>query len=159
VNKEKSIHVVFSNRTDDWQTPDEIYSYLERTYGIPKNEWYDPCPLFHKDLGFDGLKENWLDKEYIYINPPYSNIIDFVKKAIDSHRKYGGSNKEIIFLIPARTDTKYYELLFKYGCEFTFIIGRLKFGNSKHSSTFPSVLVRLNGFGNKIDYIKKGELK
>src|SRR5690606_38470131 len=159
MNKEKSIHVVFSNRTDDWQTPDEIYSYLEKIYGIPKNEWYDPCPLFHKDLGFDGLKENWLDKEYIYINPPYSNIIDFVKKAIDSHRKYGGSNKEIIFLIPARTDTKYYELLFKYGCEFTFIIGRLKFGNSKYSSTFPSVLVRLSGFGNKIDYIKKGELK
>lgn len=36
MNKDKSIHAVFSNRTDDWQTPDEIYSYLERTYGIPK---------------------------------------------------------------------------------------------------------------------------
>lgn len=36
MNKEKSIHAVFSNRSDDWSTPDEIYSFLERTYGIPK---------------------------------------------------------------------------------------------------------------------------
>lgn len=36
MNKEKSIHAVFSNRSDDWSTPDEIYSYLERIYGIPK---------------------------------------------------------------------------------------------------------------------------
>ncbi|VEU79532.1 DNA N-6-adenine-methyltransferase [Haploplasma axanthum] len=155
----KDLQAVFSNRTDDWATPEIIFDYLERYCEVKKDEWFDPCPLGAFDKGYDGLKVDWSNHENIYINPPYSNIKGFVEKAIETHTN--DRTKAIYFLIPARTDTKYYKLLFEYGCNFEFIEGRLKFGKSKHSSTFPSVLVQLNGDGvmrNQIYYISKNKL-
>lgn len=90
--------------------------------------------------------------QFVYINPPYSNIIDFVDKAIIYHKE---TKATIYFLIPSRTDTKYFERLFNHGCEFTFIIGRLKFGGASQSSTFPSVLVKMMGDGKNIMFYKK----
>lgn len=150
---------VFSNRSDDWATPDVIYKYLYKRYGVSKSDWFDPCPLGAVEQGYNGLEEDW-GSEFIYINPPYSNIKDFVSKAIEFHKQAGdGTISElptIIFLIPARTDTQYYKHLFTYGAEFEFIEGRLKFSNSKYSSTFPSVLVRITGGGQpQIKYLTK----
>lgn len=44
-------------------------------------------------------------------------------------------------LIPARTDTKYFHDHIYHKAEIRFIKGRLKFGDSKNSAPFPSMLV------------------
>lgn len=150
----KDLQAVWSSRSDDWSTPNEIYNYLYDRHGIKPGHWFDPCPLGAIDQGYDGLKAEW-NAYSVYINPPYSNIKGFVEKAIKHHSSLDPEDVTIVFLIPARTDTKYYKLLFEYGANFIFIEGRLKFGNSKHSSTFPSVLVELTGQKNTLEYLTK----
>jgi site-specific DNA-methyltransferase (adenine-specific) len=44
-------------------------------------------------------------------------------------------------LIPARTDTTYFHQYIYNKSEIRFIKGRLKFGDSKNSAPFPSMIV------------------
>lgn len=119
--------VLFSRKSDNWATPHKMYKeYIESGY-------YDPCPL---NSNFDGLSVDWKQKNFV--NPPYSKIKQFVDKAIEEHKK----GKEVILLIPARTDTKYFRKLVDYGCNILFITGRLHFNNS-NSAPFPSCIVRI----------------
>jgi len=53
-------------------------------------------------------------------------------------------------LIPARTDTKAFHEYIYGKAEIRFIKGRLKFGQSKNSAPFPSMVV-------VFDYAKKGK--
>lgn len=73
-----------------------------------------------------------------FVNPPYSKIKEFVDKSIEEHKK----GKEVILLIPARTDTKYFRKLVDYGCTIIFITGRLHF-NESNSAPFPSCVIFL----------------
>lgn len=123
--------------SDHWFTPKEIYDVYVNLKG-----YYDPCPLMANDFDFN------IELPYnLFINPPYSDIAKWVDYAIDNH-KYClafGNNKNIVILIPSRTDTKYFHKLLEYGCDLEFIKGRLKFGGAKTGAPFPSVLVHLKG--------------
>lgn len=122
-------NILFSKRSDEWRTPKVMYdSYIN-------NGYYDPCPYQSK---INALEIEWNEKNFV--NPPYSKIKEFVNKAIEEHSK----GKEVILLIPARTDTKYFKLLVDYGSNITFITGRLHFNND-NSAPFPSCIVKLNG--------------
>jgi hypothetical protein len=47
-----------------------------------------------------------------------------------------------VFLIPARTDTRWFhEIVLAAAKEIRFIKGRLKFGDAKNSAPFPSMVV------------------
>ena len=123
------VSVLFSKKSDDWETPNVIYNYY-----ISKG-YFDPCPL-HSD--FDGLSIDWGKKNFC--NPPYSKIKDFVDKAILEFNK----GNQVILLIPARTDTKYFRKLVDFGCTIFFVTGRLHFNNS-NSAPFPSCYINLTG--------------
>lgn len=120
-------NILFSKNSDNWATPKYLYNkYIN-------DHFFDPCPLNSK---FNGLDIDWGYKNFV--NPPYSKIKLFIDKSIEEHKK----GKEIILLIPARTDTKYFKKLVEYGCEIIFIIGRLHF-NDSNSAPFPSCLIKL----------------
>ena len=55
-----------------------------------------------------------------------------------STRRGGGL---AVMLIPARTDTKAFHDFIYHKAEVRFIRGRLKFGGSKNSAPFPSMIV------------------
>jgi site-specific DNA-methyltransferase (adenine-specific) len=80
----------------------------------------------------------------LFINPPYSNIKEWVDYAI----KHLNNHKEnvVIFLIPSRTDTKYFQKLLDENIDMGiyFFKGRLHFNGSKNSAPFPSCLIKLN---------------
>ena len=59
---------------------------------------------------------------------------EWVKKATES-------DATVIMLLPARTDTKWFHNYIYNKAEIRFIKGRLKFGNSKNSAPFPSMIV------------------
>ena len=122
-------NVLFSKKSDDWCTPKKLYNNLI------SEGFFDPCPF---NSSFNGLLIDWKDKNFV--NPPYSKIKFFVDKSILEHSK----GKQVVLLIPARTDTLYFRKLVDYGCYIIFITGRLHFNNS-NSAPFPSCLVILNG--------------
>lgn len=128
----KKLDVLFSSKSDHWSTPKEIYDRFM------SEGFVDPCPL-HSD--FDNLDVDFGDVK-MFINPPYSDITTWVNFAIGHHLKYG---KEIVLLVPSRTDTKWFHKLLEYGADLQFIKGRLKFSNSKENAPFPSVYITLKG--------------
>ena len=141
----QKMNVHFSSKTDLWSTPQDFFEELNRKYNFN----LDPCAtnenakckrFFTKDD--DGLSQEW--KGRVFCNPPYGRVLkDWVKKCFE---EFSNGNAEIVaLLIPARTDTRYFhEYIYKKkDVEIQFIKGRLKFGNSKNSAPFPSMLVIL----------------
>lgn len=133
--------VMFSSKTDNWATPTEFYNTLNEELHFN----LDPCAdeFNHKCEKFytveqDGLKQDWGGYR-VFCNPPYGrDISKWVKKAYNEGHK---SNTLVCMLIPARTDTKFFHEYILNRAEIRFIKGRLKFGGSKTTAPFPSMLV------------------
>lgn len=126
---------LFSHNTDHWKTPTKLYKYIMETGYI------DPCP-FHSNK--DNLNELYENKK-IYINPPYSQIdkwTKFIKNNINKN--------EILLLIPARTDTKYFHELLELKPTIKFIKGRLK-SNDIGCAPFPSIFMIFKPYYRKVD--------
>lgn len=119
--------VMFSSANDNWSTPVDVYDALNKEFSF--ND--DPCPIG----GGGGLDREWGSSTYV--NPPYSQIKDWCKKAYEEHLK----GKTVVMLIPSRTDTRYWHDYIMKAKEIRFIKGRLKFGGSKNSAPFPSAVV------------------
>ena len=102
------------------------------------NDWFDPCILSNNiELrSFDGLGSSWENKTFV--NPPYSNPLPWVKKAIEENKK----RKLIVMLLKVDTSTKWFSLLQNHGAKFLWVNGRLKYQCGK-PAPFPSCLVVL----------------
>lgn len=138
--KNRNVH--FSSLTDKWNTPKSVYDQLNQEFNFD----YDPCPanymeetLFDKpkinEVSTNGLHVEW--GKSTYCNPPYSQIADWVKKGFYEAKK----GKTIVFLIPSRTDTRWWHEYVMQAKEIRFIKGRLKFGDAVNSAPFPSAIV------------------
>lgn len=85
----------------------------------------------------DGLSQSWGGYS-VFCNPPYGRAIPlWVKKAYEESQK---PNTKVVMLIPARTDTAWFHDYCVKG-KIEFLRGRLKFGDSKNSAPFPSMIV------------------
>lgn len=133
---------LFSSVTDLWATPQAFFFGLDMEFGFT----LDPCalPTNAKCKKFytpddDGLSKSW-EGEVVFCNPPYGRVIyDWVQKCSEESRK---PNTIVVALLPARTDTRYFhEFIYGKAKEIRFVKGRLKFGNSKNSAPFPSMVV------------------
>ena len=75
--------------------------------------------------------------EVVFCNPPYGRELPkWVKKCYEESR-----HADVVMLIPARTDTRWFHDYIYGKAEIRFIKGRLKFGNAKQSAPFPSMVV------------------
>ena len=134
--------VMFSSKSADWATPQEFFDKLDWRFG-PFD--LDPCATLDtaKCLNFytpmeDGLTKDW-ETHCSFVNPPYGReIAKWIKKGYDEGQK---KNTKVVMLIPARTDTKYWQDYVMKAQEVYFIRGRLKFGESTNSAPFPSAVV------------------
>ena len=134
--------VMFSSKSELWATPQKFFDELNEQFHFD----LDPCAtkdnakcslFFTPEI--DGLKQDWSGHK-VFCNPPYGRkLYDWVKKSYDESRK---DNTTVVMLIPARTDTRYFhEYIYHKAKEIRFIRGRLKFGGSKNSAPFPSMVV------------------
>ena len=123
-----SVH--FSSQTVEWPTPKKVYEELDREFAFN----FDPCPIGGENDGLATLLTSWRDKR-VFCNPPYGpGIADWLKRAEDAELA--------VYLIPARTDTRWFhDIVLPQAKEIRFIKGRLKFGDAKNSAPFPSMLV------------------
>lgn len=133
-----NLQVHFSSQSNEWSTPQAFYDQLNKEF----NFTLDPCatdgnakcPKYYTQ-STGGLAQSW-DNETVFCNPPYGRELKhWVKKSSEA---VGGV---VVMLIPARTDTTYFHNYIYNKSEIRFIRGRLKFGDSKNSAPFPSMLV------------------
>ena len=131
--------VMFSSKTDEWETPQDLFDELNREFGfaldvcaLPENA---KCDLFFTPKT-DGLSQSWKG-HMCWMNPPYGREIGkWVKKAYEESQR----GATVVCLLPARTDTRWFHEYCTKG-EIRFIKGRLKFSGCKNSAPFPSMIV------------------
>lgn len=132
---------LFTSKTGEWETPQGFFDELNKEFNFKMDvcatKENAKCNIYwtKKD---DALNKSWVlwDGSF-WMNPPYGREIGkWVKKASET-------NTKVVALLPARTDTKYFhEYIYnKPNVEIRFIKGRLKFGDSKNSAPFPSMIV------------------
>ena len=131
---------LFSSKTDMWETPQNFFDELNKefrfTCDVCAIEENAKCAKFYTPEQ-DGLKQTW--GGVCWMNPPYGREIGkWVKKASES-------NATVVCLLPARTDTRWFHDYIYGKAEIRFVRGRLKFGGSKNSAPFPSMVVVFRG--------------
>jgi phage N-6-adenine-methyltransferase len=129
-----------SSRTD-WETPPNFFRWLTSIVGnfdldVAAREHNTVCDNFLED----GLGQSW-HGDLNWCNPPYGREIkDWVKKMKNCA-------KPVIALVPARTDTKWFQNMVPCTSNILFIKGRLNFqidGKPLNSAPFPSALAFFN---------------
>lgn len=124
--------VLFSAMSPHWSTPSGVYADLDAEFHFT----LDPCPLGNVNA-IDGKMRTWTGQR-VYCNPPYGSRTDlWLSKAREAD--------VAVFLLPARTDTKWWHVYAMQADEIRFIRGRLRFGKSKNDAPFPSVVLIYRG--------------
>lgn len=136
---------LMSSNTAEWYTPVDIARRAETALGGID---LDPCSnshtapqvpaKLHYTQADNGLELPWAGA--VYMNPPYgAEIGQWAERLVAQWRV--GSVTAAIALVPARTDTAWFQT-FRDGA-ICFIRGRLKFSESENSAPFPSAAVYL----------------
>lgn len=126
--------VLFKSQSVEWATPKSVYDALDAEFHFN----FDPCPLGGQDDGLATLFCSWAGKR-VFCNPPYGpGIGNWLKRGFDA--------EIAVYLLPARTDTKWFhEIVLSKATEIRFIKGRLYFvdqnGNAEGRAPFPSMIV------------------
>jgi hypothetical protein len=122
----------FASQKCNWHTPKSLYEALDAEFHF--ND--DPCP----EGGMLGLDRAW--GTATFCNPPYgSAVTEWIKKGVAEAK----SGKMIVFLLAARTDTRWFhDLVLPGDPEIRFIKGRLHF-SERGSAPFPSMVVIFRG--------------
>lgn len=101
-----NVSLIHSSKDHDWETPSSLVRALAYVIGIDQFD-LDPCADINNkkatkyyDLDKDGLKQPWFG--HVFCNPPYKLTKEFLAKRLE------GGWKSITYLIPNRTDTKYW---------------------------------------------------
>jgi site-specific DNA-methyltransferase (adenine-specific) len=126
---------LFSSQQETWRTPEDLFRALDQEFAFT----LDPCPARAPSeaglplFGTDGLSISWAG-ERIFCNPPYGRGIGrWLAKAREAELA--------VFLLPARTDTRWWHEHSPRASEIRFLRGRLRFEGAKAGAPFPSVLL------------------
>lgn len=131
----KGNKALFSRASVEWGTPPDLFADLNKEFGFD----FDPCPPGQL---WDGTWLDWRGKR-VFCNPPYSRKVgEWLAK--------GREAALAVFLLPARTDTKWFHEYALNANEIRFFRGRLSFTKDhrwepdQHKgcpAPFPSMLV------------------
>lgn len=122
--------VIFSSQSVHWATPPALYAELDKEFHFD----FDPCPLGESEMdGAAPLFTRWEGRR-VYCNPPYNKaMVPFLQRAVEA--------EVAVFLLPARTDTKWFHnLVLPVAKEIRFLSRRLSFGDCGNKAPFPSML-------------------
>lgn len=100
---------------NSYSTPQYLYDALNVEFGFN----LDPCPLSPNAI-LNGLEISW-DNQRVFVNPPWSDVMPWVRKALDSKAEI------VVFVLPARTDTPWFHTLKDNGAEIRLFRKRVHF--------------------------------
>ena len=104
--------------TDSYRSDDWILKMFEG--------YFDACPL-NDNPQIDGLTIEWKDKTFV--NPPYSEPLKWVRKAIEENKK----GKLIVMLLKMDTSTKWFKELQEANAHFLWVNRRLHYNGLHHT--------------------------
>lgn len=146
---------LFSHKTDDWGTPLDLFHKLFCIYRFHVDAAADTnnhlLPEWFGEGGIrkDALELRWMETgaQNFFLNPPYSMCRQFMAKVVETYRDGGN----IVVLVPARTDTKWWHESVEGIATVKPVKGRLKFSGSQNSAPFPSVILTYLGALNDLN--------
>ncbi len=120
-------HQVIVNVNDCWETPPDILEKIMTKYDV--HPTLDVCatiqntkfPKYHT-IHEDALTVQWT--EDFFMNPPYSEITPWMKKAYEEHKKH---NVTALILVFAKTDVNWWHKYVENKAEVHFQRGRIRF--------------------------------
>lgn len=126
----RSVH--YSSQRVDWKTPRAVYQILDAEFRFD----HDPCPGGILNWETHGLSADW--GKCNFVNPPYGAALPrWMEKGYQEYLK----GKVVVFLVPSRTDTRWWHDFCMKATEIRFVKGRLKFDDQKNSAPFPSAII------------------
>ena len=147
---------------DNWRTPDWLFSWAMDFFGrfgldVCASRENAKCIRFFSEEN-SCLTHDWGNDRFLaWCNPPYSNPLPFVQKAIEQAQR-----TDTVFLVPADCSTKWFQLLWENSSAIVFLNRRIKFMGTTGSPKFGSVFFRVTKFGShlkkRIESISKEDL-
>jgi len=139
----------------DWNTPPEVLKLLHA--GWPDGVDLDPChnPASIVDARFtyteeqDGLAQSWdipRPGGLVYVNPPYGSALPAWAEKVQAERH---ESRNIVVLVPARTDTRWWRTMTQGARYVAFLGGRLRFLGAPAAAPFPSALIIHGGLSRR----------
>ena len=134
----------FESKKQEYETPDKLFQVLDNEFHFTIDVCADAnntkVKLFYSEKD-DALLQDWFG--VCWMNPPYGREISkWVKKAYEESVNCRLIKcKLTVCLLPARTDTKWWNEYVMKADAIHFIKGRLKFSNMDNSAPFPSAIV------------------
>lgn len=131
--RKRNYQFLTDTKTDKVATPKWLYQTLDAEFQFD----YDPCPIYwEKERDPDGLKTDWGKRNFV--NPPYSSIKVWVKKAVEEKLKGNLS----VMLITAKIQSRYwFDLVWPNASEIRFLQGGIKFDGYDHIFPIPLAIV------------------
>jgi site-specific DNA-methyltransferase (adenine-specific) len=130
---------MFSSTSDEWRTPPDLFAHLNDIYQFdldPASTHDNHVCRLHCTLeDLNGLKFNWAERR-VFLNPPFSQVQLWVAKCIAEMAHC----PVIVALLPARTDTRWFQKYVLSAGAVYYIPGRLKFVGAANSAPFPSCI-------------------
>ena len=131
--------------SDDWETPKELFDRLNKKYKFTLDpccqESTAKCETYYT-IEDDGLSKH-LGGHRVFMNPPYSDITPWVKRAKEDWRQAERAEL-IVALLPAWTDREWFHDYVYNHARIEFLRGRVKFlkqGRPYKSPKFGCMLV------------------
>lgn len=125
---DKTVEAMTSSKNDYWVTPAWLVKKLEKDLHITFT--LDPCalPYTAKTTKYFTEEDNGLEQDWgghtVFVNPPYSNNREWIKKCYEESLK---PDTIVVVLLPARTDTRYFHDFCMKADLICFVKGRVKF--------------------------------
>lgn len=157
-----------SDIRDLWQTPIELYEYLNARFNFVCDVAASDHNYLHLNYlteSYDSVLNGWshLKSGYAFCNPPYSRILPWVKRA----REAADHGVGTVMLLPVDTSVEWFNELRKLASEIYFIVnGRISFVRSDnkqklHGNNRGSLFAVFNprSFGDcRVSFIERDEI-
>lgn len=127
---------LFTSRTDEWGTPQTVFDALNKEFHFDLDAAAQADNAKCEKFFSDALFEDWTQYKSVFVNPPYSQNKQFLKKAFES-----GKKTTVVVLCPCRTDTIWFHEYAMQAKEIRFVKGRLKYNDGKQTAPFPTCVI------------------
>jgi phage N-6-adenine-methyltransferase len=137
---------MFSSKKEDWGTPQSLFDQLHQEFrfgfDLAASEGNKKCQYYFSEQD-DALKQDWtqtyMNHGTLFCNPPYGRGLEkWLEKAFDA---FVHDDVVSVWLLPARTDTKWFHKYCVGNATVRFLKGRLTFEGAPAPAPFPSMVV------------------
>jgi phage N-6-adenine-methyltransferase len=127
----------------EWATPQDFFDLLDAefhfTLDAAASHQNHKCAAYYTKEQ-DALQQKWTGT--VWCNPPFTrkHIGKWLTKGLEA----AGAGATVVFVLPARTDTRWFHDLVEGTAEIRFVPGRIKFEHTsgkKNAAPFPSMVV------------------